>query len=373
MLTPSFASTLNPEDVPTLETLLLGGEALVRDNIETWYGRVKLINAYGPSKVCVDCVSHIVQSATESPTTIGRSQNVTCWIVDPNDHNRLAPIGCVGELLVQGPTLARGYLNDEQRTKASFIDNVKWLLPPDGQKYKFYKTGDLVRYNSDGTIEYLGRADSQIKLRGLRIELAEIEYNIRKAVSNVEHVTVDVIHRESGEMLTAFMTFGDRQIAMTNAGNDDLTEELLSLDDIMQKPLANIIDHLKVVLPVYMVPSLFLPLRHVPFGSSMKLDRKKLHEQAAMVSADKISVYAASQRSTFRAPTTELETSIRARWSRVLDLPEESISVDDDFYYLGGDSIRVITMGRLLQKEYGIQLGLSLSARGNCNYCVFLV
>ncbi|KAF6795323.1 NRPS protein [Colletotrichum sojae] len=368
MLTPSFVTTLSPQDLPHLDTLLLGGEALTRQNLEVWFPAVdRLINAYGPTETCVDCMSYIFKSTDESPTTIGRSQNATSWIVDPDNHDQLAPIGCVGELLVQGYTLARGYHDNKEQTRAAFVENPGFLAsfstmaPP-----RLYKTGDLVRYNPDGTINYIGRRDTQVKLRGQRIELAEIEQVIKKAAPElIEHAVVDVVSRDSGDVLTAFLSLHNTNQMQKANDNDDLIDNLVQLDDTLRDSLATLADTLTRSLPVYMVPATTLVLNRMPFASAMKLDRKKLRQQAAHLPAEVVASYSLNQRSTFRAPETDLESSLRRTWACVLQMHEDSISTDDNFYQLGGDSIRVVTLSRHIRDEHGVQLGLSEINGGN--------
>ena len=128
---------------------------------------------------------------------LGKSIASVSWIVDRDDHNKLAPIGSVGELVVEGPILARGYLNDAEKTDAAFIEDPTWLLEGSaechGRRGRMYKTGDLVYYRSDGNLVYAGRKDDQVKVRGQRVELGEIEHHVQEYMSEAEHVVVEVI------------------------------------------------------------------------------------------------------------------------------------------------------------------------------------
>ena len=185
--TPSFVATIRPEDVPALKTLVLGGEALTRNNVDVWGDKVHLMNGYGPTETCVFCVTRVIpgplKGVKQSPETIGHAVSSLSWVVDPTNPHRLAPVGCVGELLVQGPGLARGYLNDPEKTAVAFIQSPQWLHDFGHSKpQKMYKTGDLVRYSSDGTLIYMGRKDSQVKVNGQRLELGKssIEYPERR-------------------------------------------------------------------------------------------------------------------------------------------------------------------------------------------------
>ncbi|PNP59079.1 hypothetical protein THARTR1_01327 [Trichoderma harzianum] len=311
LLTPTVVKTLAPESVPSLKTLILGGEAASKDIIETWYGHLDLRNAYGPAEACIASSAHIYTSATDSATNIGRGFAHHCWIVDPDDCQQLAPIGCIGELLVQGLALARGYFKDDSKTKSSFVEDVSWL-PIEKTKFRrFYKTGDLVRYGDDGIMEYLGRKDTQIKIRGQRIEVGEIEYQMKKLETTFEHVAVDVIH---GKHLAAF----------------------------------------------HMIPSYIIPVAHMPHNSAGKLDRKLLQQTVCQMSIDELAQYLSGQRKTFRECSNETEFWIRSQWAHVLNLPAESISVDDDFYHLGGDSIRIVTLAKAILNEYEVTLGHSI-------------
>ena len=127
ILTPSFARTLNPQDLPCLKNLLVCGEPPGKDTIETWVPYVKLINGYGPTEAIVYNLYNIYETKHSSPTTIGRNVAHYSWVVDPDDHNKLCPIGSIGELFIQGHCIARGYLNDPDRTAASFVTSASWL------------------------------------------------------------------------------------------------------------------------------------------------------------------------------------------------------------------------------------------------------
>ncbi|KAL6812511.1 hypothetical protein J3E69DRAFT_348791 [Trichoderma sp. SZMC 28015] len=354
LLTPTLVKTLAPESVPSLKTLILGGEAASKDIIETWYGHLDLRNAYGPAEACIASSAHIYTSATESATTIGRGFAHHCWIVDTEDYQQLAPIGCIGELLVQSPALARGYFQDESKTKSSFVEDVRWLPMAKANFRRFYKTGDLVRYGDDGIMEYLGRKDTQVKIRGQRIEMGEIEYQMKKLETIFEHVAVDVIHEKH---LAAFVSF-------RNEGDIDggATEnvQLLSKDDAMGELFCQLLADMSLILPLHMIPSYIIPVAHMPHNSAGKLDRKLLQQAVCQMSIDELAQYLSGQRKIFRECSNETEFWIRSQWARVLNLPAESISVDDNFYYLGGDSIRIVTLAKAILDEYEVTLGLSI-------------
>ncbi len=119
LLTPSFARTLEPADVPHLRTLILGGEAMSQSRVDTWAKQLHLVNAYGPSECAVVATVNSHMRHSSNPANLGRGLG-RCWVVDPQNHNRLAPLGSVGELVVEGPTLSSGYLRNEPETLQSF-------------------------------------------------------------------------------------------------------------------------------------------------------------------------------------------------------------------------------------------------------------
>ena len=192
-MTPSLVRILTPEQIPTMETLILGGEALGQDNINTWADKLRLMNGYGPTETCVFCVMKTFDGPKDRNDILGYAVSSLSWIVQPHDLNQLAPVGSVGMLMVQGPTLARGYLNDTTKTKAVFLDDVSYLPEAPGTINRVYNTGDRARYNSDGSITYLGRIDTQVKLRGQRIELAEIEHHTKASFPTAAQVGVEVV------------------------------------------------------------------------------------------------------------------------------------------------------------------------------------
>ena len=176
-LTPTVAGLLKPTDVPGLRTLILGEEMLTQDNIQTWAPRVDFIISYGMAECSIHCVDAVPLTLTRNPANLGRSSGCLMWIVRKDNHNKLAPVGCVGELVIEGRMVSRGYLNDKVKTDAAFIEDPTWVSPgPKGRR--MYKTGDLAKYSDDGEVVYVGRKDFQVKHHGQRIELGEIEHHI---------------------------------------------------------------------------------------------------------------------------------------------------------------------------------------------------
>ena len=157
---------------------------------------VHLINGYGPSETTIACAAASMSSDGSNRGSIGRGLGCLTWIVAADNYDRLLPIGAVGELLIQGPIVGRGYLGNEDQTLTAFVENPSWLNTGTQRRVRLYKTGDLVHYNDDGTLQYVGRKDFQVKIRGKRVELGEIE-SCGGMDEYVEHAAVTLGARRS--------------------------------------------------------------------------------------------------------------------------------------------------------------------------------
>lgn len=169
-LTPSVVRMIQPSQVPTLKTLLLVGEAMSQQDLLTWADRVILYNAYGPTECSVVATVNVMTAATK-PNNLGKVVTARGWVVSRDDVNQLVPIGAIGELLLEGGGVGSGYLNNPEKTAEAYVDHVSWTLSSNlqvGVSSRFYKTGDLVKYNEDATLLYLGRKDDQVCI--LRVE-----------------------------------------------------------------------------------------------------------------------------------------------------------------------------------------------------------
>ena len=347
-LTPTVATYLNPSDMPSIKKLSLGGEALTKTVLEVWGDSVKIYNQYGPSECSINSTIRPGVSKSSDPSNIGRSVGSVSWVVDPADHNRLVAIGCEGELLIEGPILARGYLNKPEKTSEAFIHNPAWAidhrrLSRIDNPRRFYKTGDLVHYNSDGTLCYIGRKDQQIKLNGQRIELGEIEYHVRAHLESDWHFAVDLItpgdSQTNAKALALFVCpQSDRSASATVLENG-----VLPLSSILQDTFKSLEASLTEALPKHMVPTLFIPLARLPLTSSGKLDRKRLHATAASISESQLAMFRLAG-SSGRPPSTEIEKALAGLWESILNLESGSVGMDDQFFRLGGDSIAAIRL-----------------------------
>ncbi|KAE8823752.1 hypothetical protein PTNB85_09877 [Pyrenophora teres f. teres] len=273
-LTPSVARLLTPTLVPSLKILAMGGEQVNSTDWDKWQSSVQVINGYGPTECCVFCVGYSSSKGGFRSGIIGKSVASVGWVVDPEDHNRLAPLGSIGELLVEGPILARGYLNDIDKTEAAFIDDPAWLLEGyeghAGRRGRLYKTGDLVRYDSDGNLVCLGRKDSQVKVRGQRVELGEIEHHVRECLPEARQLAVEVIlpsGQKEHALLAAFIQLG-------KGTQNALLEEKASGEDSMAQVvfLTRVEEELAKRLPEHMVPTILFTVKAMPITTSAGRD-----------------------------------------------------------------------------------------------------
>ncbi|KFY17806.1 hypothetical protein V492_00362, partial [Pseudogymnoascus sp. VKM F-4246] len=353
-LTPSFLRSLSPQDLQTIQTLVLGGESMSKDDIAEWSEHVRLINIYGPAECCVLSTVQPYVTKGSDPSNIGFATGGACWIVDKSDHNTLMPIGAVGELLIEGPIVGRGYINEPDKTQSVFISKPpRWLqhFRRDSSVCRVYKTGDLAQYNVDGSIRFIGRKDLQVKLRGQRIELGDVEFHIRQYFPGVKDVVAEVVvlaGKAARPMLTAFITYGHATSHEQRkaGGNDLLDVSSTSFQAMVRQTECQLRDH----LPRYMVPQTFIPLRYLPVTATGKTDRLKLRKIASSFTRGELAAYTTTTDTVKRQPSTPNERTLHQLLQQVLKLSPGTIGMDDSFFYLGGDSIMAMKLVGMIRK-----------------------
>lgn len=320
-VTPTVLRHLDPQDLPDLEQILLGGEAWAEEDFVSWIDCNKLINTYGPGEGTIkSCLIRAFRGMV--PNTIGVGIGVTTWVVRNDGSDRLAPLGAMGELWLEGPQVARGYIDDEARTALSFVNRPRWT-DKDGDVSHFYRTGDLVRYASDGALVFVSRADSQVKIRGQRTELGEVEHNIKKALLAVglnSQVVADVFppHRSSSPILVAFIKLDEA----------DDWHNVVGIDE-----------RLATMVPDYMIPTIYIPLDHFPLTATGKIFRRGLREAYAKLTLEQLVAKEAIRVLGYQAPSTPAEKLLRDLWAEVLKIDPTKISANDSFLRIGGDSV----------------------------------
>ncbi len=312
-LPPSVFKSIPYNDLPDLKTVISAGESCSPDLVNKWGAGRTFINAYGPTEATV-CTTIAKFHDSVSETSIGKPFfNQQVYIV--NKQNQLQPIGVPGELCISGAGLARGYWNQPDLTADKFVDN------PFVPGTKMYKTGDMARWLPDGNIEYLGRADDQVKIRGYRVELVEITNQLIKYPSVKEATVVARKDEKDQACLCAYFTA---------TGNWSVTK---------------LRQHLVKELPEYMIPSYFVELERIPLTPNGKIDKKALPEPTHSIHANTETDF----------PTNKAEEKLAQVWEEVLGM--ESIGIHDDFFELGGDSIKAIQIiSRLHQLNFKLKI-----------------
>ncbi|WP_075344662.1 non-ribosomal peptide synthetase [Tenacibaculum agarivorans] len=296
----------------TVKTVNLAGEPLLPSVVDRIYAESSIesvYDLYGPSEATT--YSTFIKREFNGIQTIGRPiANTQAYIL--NESNALLPVGVVGELCLGGKGVARGYLNRPELTSEKFIENVF----KEGDR--IYKTGDLARWLPDGTLEYVGRKDSQVKVRGYRIELGEIETALL-AIGGIQQ----------GCVLAAEDALGIKRLIGYVVGefDKDKTQEIL-----------------RESLPEYMVPTLWIELDEMPLTASGKLDRKALPAPDGSILSTKIYV----------APRNEIEEKLVKIWQKLLGI--EKIGVYDNFFELGGHSLLATRLVSTVSKELEVEI-----------------
>jgi amino acid adenylation domain-containing protein len=303
-LPPSVLSSLKDAEFEDLRTLVVAGEACGSDLVGRWANRCRMLNAYGPTEgtVCAT-VSEPLRSGDKPG--IGRPlANVQMYVLD--ERMNPTPVGVAGELYIGGAGLARGYWNRAHTTAERFIPNAFSERP--GQR--LYKTGDLGAWRADGTLEYLGRVDEQVKVRGCRVEPGEIEAALRELPWIADAAVLLHADHTGQKRLVAY-------VAAQQSG--------------MMPQAAELREQLRARLPDYMIPNAYVVVKQLPLTPNRKVDRRALA---------KASFETDEQLKTHVPPQTEAQEILCGIWSRVLGLA--NIGIEDNFFAIGGDSIRSI-------------------------------
>ena len=291
----------------TLRLIISTGEILSADLAAKWHATmtsVPLLNAYGPAEVADDATGGPVTATEGAHTSIGRVlPNVRVYVLDVDMHP--LPPGVIGEIYIGGESVGRGYSNAPALTAAAFVPDP--FSPRSGER--MYKTGDRGRWRADGHVELLGRVDSQVKLRGRRVELGEIEQVLRTDL-RVADVVVQVLRTSAVERLAAF-------VVLRPGVEQDVEESLINLASDR--------------LPAFMVPRHISVLDRFPTNPNGKVDRKVLGE---------FRLEAHDRSRNYSPPRTGLEIILAEIWSKHLGV--ERVGMNDDFFDLGGDSITAI-------------------------------
>jgi amino acid adenylation domain-containing protein/non-ribosomal peptide synthase protein (TIGR01720 family) len=351
-LTATVSGMLNPKDVPSMRRLNNGGEPLNRDVIETWADHVQLHNLYGPAETTVNQTGSVRLSRTSPASNIGPAYGTHVWIVNDQDHNRLVPMGCAGEILIEGPLLARGYLKEPEKTAAAFIENPAWAVDfPDANAImprRFYKSGDIGCLNTDGSTTIVGRRDAQVKINGQRVELDEIMYQAQLLLPEGYSMVVDAVAIEEHTKSKTVVGFVTNSNFMKYRSTTD--KATFEIDEELRRVLKDLQSSLAKVLPFYMIPSLFVPVFSIPYTTSGKLARPVLRQIVAGFDKVQLSHYMLRSASADQ-PRTAMERTLQSLFADTLSLEAATINRDDNFFGLGGDSVGGMKMVAAARKH----------------------
>jgi len=308
-------------NLKSLRQILIGGEALSPKAIFRFlesFPRVGITNTYGPTETSIGVIFYEVGKEYEDPLPIGRPiANVNAYVLD--ELLQPVPIGVPGMLYVGGDCVGLGYHGDPVKTAAAFLDNPFREVHPG----PIYRTGDLARYRESGDIEFLGRADHQVKIRGVRIELGEIEAKLAQH-PGISAAVVNLWEATGGaKRLAAYI--------VSTGAEAPTTEELRAF--------------LKESLPEYVIPHAFVRLSELPLLRSGKVDRKSLPPPTD--EPDRT-------RRRGPPPQTRVQSVIAQTWRDEIGIPY--VSIHDNFFELGGDSLGAVRVVARLELQFGIRL-----------------
>ncbi|HEX8696633.1 MAG TPA: amino acid adenylation domain-containing protein [Longimicrobium sp.] len=315
-LPPSALAVLGDADLPHLETLVTAGEACPPEVAARWAPGRRFLDAYGPTEatVCASISDPLEPSPSRPP--IGRPlENATTYVLD--GEMRPVPPGVPGELYVGGAGVARGYLGRPGMTAAAFVPDPF----SSGPGARLYRTGDRVRWREDGQLDFLGRADEQVKVRGYRIEPGEVEAALRAHPAVRDAVVAARPDAAGGERLVAWAV----------------------ADEAEASPAA-LRGHLGRLLPEYMVPSAVVVLAALPLTPNGKVDRRALPEPEAVSEED------------YAAPSTATEEALAGLWPALLGV--ERVGAADDFFRLGGHSLLATQLVSRIRDALGVEIPL---------------
>ena len=303
------------QKLASLRHVILSGESLLAKDVNEFNkyhdGKASVHNLYGPAECAVDVTSYDCKESETDPVPIGKPiANTQIYIVDK--HMKPVPIGVTGELCIAGDNVGQGYLNRPELTREKFVDN------PFGEG-KLYRTGDLAFWREDGNIVFAGRNDYQIKINGQRVELGEIEAALCEAEGIDSAAATVQKDGDGGQMLCAFYS-----------GKEISPAELRSL--------------LGKTLPKHMIPHSFTYLETMPLTTSGKIDRKALELLPVEIASEE-----------YEAPVTEEEKELTGTIEEVLGI--KNVGINDNYYALGGDSIRAIhIVSEMYSKGYSLSV-----------------
>ncbi|EPS36910.1 hypothetical protein H072_9546 [Dactylellina haptotyla CBS 200.50] len=335
-LTPSVAATLTTSELPEVEMLYCIGEAMPTKIVEDWEGRC--VNSYGPTEAAMLCTITDVKKNIKSANFGQPFDGMSLYILD-KDTPVILPRMAAGELCICGPQLAREYHRNEAKTASSFITLDSGL--------RLYRTGDLARMLADGTFEFIGRKDDQVKLRGFRIELGEVSAVLREVHPLIKDVVALVLKHseEEKEQLVTFLSFASRKNRLDPPSIQECDDAKWEEIEKAARRVA------EGALPQYMLPHIYFPINWIPLSAAAKVDKRSLGELFRKTDIStlgrKVDVGVSSE------ILDDISVKIRDVFAEASNSDPDTIGMDTTIYQLGLDSISALTVARSL-KAIGI-------------------
>ncbi|MCP4150240.1 MAG: amino acid adenylation domain-containing protein, partial [bacterium] len=338
---------LTPAHFRRLKYILLVGEAVNPYELKKWRdsigGRVQMINLYGPTETMMARICHFItaEDIEKKAIPVGKAIKGSRVIVLDKGLN-ICDNGLVGEVYFRTPYSSAGYCNDPEATREKFIPNP--FQPGVGE---LYRTGDLGRKTKDGNLHLLGRMDRQTKIRGIRIELVGIEATLMRHHYIKEAIVLAEPDHTGETALFAYLVKQPNQQTAQSPGPDSQEAGGIFRDGGIKDE--DLREYLSQILPGYMVPSFFIPLEKIPLNTNGKLDRNALTRLK--------NSYLQTHRA-YSAPGNEMEKIVVAIWAGILGIQKETISIDDDFFRIGGHSLKATVMVSKIHKELNLKISL---------------
>jgi brevianamide F synthase len=363
VFTPSFMRSLNPKELPSLRALMLGGEATQPSEINAWSPYMELMIGYGPAECGVTHLRYFSDSPHDPYSSVGFTTGGASWLVAPGDPQRLVPIGAVGELVLEGPFVGTGYLHNNEKTQEVFIPEPRYVQELRRAPSRVYKTGDLMRYNTDGSLSFVGRIDSQVKIRGQRIELADVETHLHACYPSGVQIVVELISPRDSQAAPFLAAFVYTAVEEKDETQWDAPETTCSCGAFYKpergfhEQAAEALAQLRDRVPRFMLPSMFINLAYMPRTSSGKVDRKYLRRALSDLPEEELKHFRAGIEKK-RGAANEMEEKIQQFCATALRIPPQDVGLDDNFFQLGGDSISAMYMVAEARRE-GIQMSVT--------------
>ncbi len=319
-------SSEGKELLKSIRLYISGGDRLLREYIDNLLETAQVYNTYGPTETTVCATYYRCRPDSPNNAPIGRPiAGYSAYILDK--FNNLLPAGLKGELCITGPGVTPGYLNRPQLTAQAFppCPAPLHLSPHTSAFPPIYHTGDSARWLPDGEIQFCGRIDSQVSIRGFRIEPGEIQERLQTHELVKDVVVIDHETQSGDPYLCAYMT--------------------LAADVPFDRKVFR--DYLSQDLPNYMIPSFFVPIDKIPLTPSGKVDRRALPDPQTRISQ------------AHKAPVSQIEKKLAAIWAAVLETPVEKISIHADFFQMGGHSLKSVSLVNAVHKVFDVKIDIT--------------